>query len=1100
MALRSASQRRLLAMLAVNRGSVVSTERLCESLALSKGALRTAISRLRDSVGDQILLTVPPGYMITADPFDITLAERLIDKAGSEPSEDALKHLAEAIDLWRGPSLVEFADEEWAHIEAIRLDELRTRAEELRAQALLSLGEPAKAVGFLEPFVVAHPLRDRPQRLLIEALHSDGRTVEALRSYQAYRRYLADTTGAEPSAETQAVERAIAEGKTIEQWIERDAPLAKQPDTTILFTDVVNSTQLWEQDAALMSRSLRLHDEALRKIIETNGGEVFSNPGDSFGAAFARSTDAVVAAVECQQRLGAIDWVDGPPLTVRMGLHRGLAERRDGNFFGAPLNLCARVCAIADGGQILLTSAVDAGRQWQLIPCGHHQLKGVAEPTELFQIGSHQFANIKTNGSQLSNIPAISADLLGREAELRELQDLLSQTSMLTLIGVGGVGKTRLSYAFADLQHDLFADGVWVAELANTRDLVSVLSAIAEALRVPAPASATGLADSVRGSDYLLILDNCEHVAAAVADVCQALLASSPRVKILTNSRERIGVDGEWIYRVFPLRAKGSAEGLFIQRARAVDVNVDPSELELVAEICQRLDRLPLAIELAAGMTRLMSLHEIAQRLDARLDLLRSSGRPAGINRHETLRSAIDWSYEGLTQEQQTLFRWLSVFRGGFTLPAVEYLAVGLQTPVVQLLGDLVDHSLVMVETGRDQTRYALLETIREYARDQLTQEGELDELFERHACWCEVLAKFTAEEAFGPNESRYIERLVTESLNLRAAISRLLDSGQLTRAGDLVLLMEDFAYCASALAELVGPVMQHGAVDGHPQRRRLLSIELIRRSTSDTTAGRAELAQELADGLRPDDPGSMQIVVLLIANALHLAQDPDYLAAVAERARAEADPVERARLLTAALLGTFYADGLPKLQSSVVEAIDAAKQAGMKRLLIPAASMACLGGLAAGATRQATSLAKPILANLKELPEFSIMSSGLVTMYTEAAVQAELPLSEQLAAVKCLKPTLSGDFNRLGLALARLVECHCDVSIAVRAVGACAADSRSKFSWNQRETILASATERLGAEEVHRLVDEGSTAERSDLYREMWALLAPHMVADENR
>ncbi len=547
----SAPQRRLLALLAVHRGSVVSSDRLCDLLALSPGALRTAISRLRASVGSDVLVTVPPGYMVAAEVCDATLAERLIDTRDEDTAEGALDHLSTALSLWHGPSLAEFAGESWAHLEAKRLDGLRIRGEVLRAEVLMELGEVSQAISYLEPFVEEHPLRDQPHRMLMEALHRDGRTSEALRSFHHYRTYLAETTGAEPSIATQLLETAIATGQAPE-------PHAAGPD-----------------------RLLR-----------------------------------------------------------RRALPETLAASR-----------------------------------W----------------------------------------------LVGREAEMNEIGTLLAQTAMLTLTGVAGVGKTRLAYEFAATAAAGFADGASVAELADAKDFASVLTIVASSLGQPRMSDLSELATQVADRECLLVLDNCEHILNEVAAVCRSLLNSPGAITLLATSRERVGVAGEWTYRVRPLRDDGSAEAIFAKRARSLGIAMKPDDLALVTDICTGLDRLPLAIELAASMTRLLSLQEIAKRLDQRpLDLLQNSRRSSNLKRHRTLRSAIDSSYEALDEEQRVLFQRISALRGELTLATAELLTADLSTPTIHILGALVDHSLLSVDTAGKHTTYTMLQTLRAYGLDRL--------------------------------------------------------------------------------------------------------------------------------------------------------------------------------------------------------------------------------------------------------------------------------------------------------------------------------------------------------------------------------------------
>ena len=385
-----------------------------------------------------------------------------------------------------------------------------------------------------------------------------------------------------------------------------------------------------------------------------------------------------------------------------------------------------------------------------------------------------------------------------------------------------------------------------------------------------------------------------------------------------------------------------------------------------------------------------------------------------------------------------------------------------------------------------------MLETIRAYARERSSELDEIDTWVDRHIGWCHRHVADMTAVSTGASEASAIDRIVAETDNLRAAISRLRRLGRSDEAADLVLGLEDLAYAANPIAELIQPLVEDGTVEGHPARRRLLGIELIRRSTADGTEGRAELAEQLVAGLSPDDPGSLRIPVMLIANALRQPDDTTSLEELAVQAHAEPDPAERARLLVAALLGTFFARDLPKPPEQVNEAIAAAEAAQMTRLLIPIGAAACMGGLTSGDLDDVVATVRPLLDHLVELPTPSIMASGLVVTYTEAAVQAGAPAGDRVAAVRHLGPVLKGDFNRLGLALARLVQQDGDHDVPVRAVGACSRAGRSNFSSRQIDAILGAARDAIGEARVDELLAEGATAERSDLYRTMWEQLHP--------
>lgn len=854
-----------------------------------------------------------------------------------------------------------------------------------------------------------------------------------------------------------------------------------------LFSDIVDSTAHWDTDATGMAESLRRHDRVVRATLERHGGVIMSNPGDGFGAVFDADADALAAAAAAQHELADIDWADGPALTVRMGMDSGDAEFRDGNYFGPTVNRAARVGDAGHGGQILIGPNVGVTHDIVVRHLGAYRLKGVREPVPIAQVGTSEFPRLRVPDSRRSNLPMPPNELVGRSSDHDQVLELLDRHRLVTVSGMGGIGKTRLTQAVAESALNRFDDGVWFAELASCHDLRSLISVTANALGVPVTEDAHRLGELVQGHSLLLVLDNCEHVADDVRHLCEALLTTGVRLRILTSSRERLGVVNEAVYPLLPLASTSDAGTVFRHRAATAGVDVDRLDGAVCAEICDRLDRIPLAIELAAATCRVLSPEQILERLDQRFQLLRGDARTSSRGRHETLRSAIDWSYESLEPEQQAMFRRLSVFRGGFGIEAAEHVAADLGEPAVFLLTDLVDRSLLTAVANTPRARYFMLETIRAYAQDRSDDSGETADSIDRHIDWCHRHVAGMVSHAVGSTEASAIEQLVVERANLRAAITRLQQLGRQDEAADLVLGLEDIAYAANPLAELVQPLVADGTVDRHPARKRLLGIELIRRSTADGTAGRAELAEDLSRDLARDDPGSLQIPVMLIANALRRADDPTYLDDLLAAAHGTRDDAERARLLVAALLGTFFDPELDKPPSRVDEALAAVEAAGLMRLQIPIGAATCMGGLATGDHGRVVETVRPILSCLVELATPSIMASGFVVTYTEAAVRAKAAPADRVAAVRHLGPVLQGDFNRLGLALARLVQQDGHHDLAVRAVGACSRVGRSRFSSEQIDAILTAAAAELGQARVDQLVTTGEESERSDLYREMW-------------
>ena len=448
---------------------------------------------------------------------------------------------------------------------------------------------------------------------------------------------------------------------------------------TFLFTDIEGSTRRWEADADAMRAALLVHDEVLRTAIQSHGGFLFSHTGDGVAAAFASPASAVDAAVAAQRAL---------ELPVRMGLATGEAELRDGDYFGTVLNRAARVMAAGHGGQILvadstagLLSGVD------LMDLGPRRLRDLPNPITVYQLHAPglrtDFPPLRGVDSNPGNLRPASTRLIGRESEVAEIDAAVRSHRLVTLTGVGGVGKTRLALEVAASLADEFPDGVWVFELAAVTDPAAVPDAVAAVLGIiqqPGKSVSESVAGALEGRVRLLVLDNCEHVLDAAADLIEAILAQSATVKILATSREGLGVPDE---QVRPVRSLDAATGidsaavtLFVERAQGIASGfsmVDGGEAAAVIEICQRLDGIPLAIELAASRMASMTASEMRDRLDHRFRLLVGSRR--GLERHQTLRHAVAWSYELLNDAEKGLLTRCSVFAGGFNLQSASAVA-----------------------------------------------------------------------------------------------------------------------------------------------------------------------------------------------------------------------------------------------------------------------------------------------------------------------------------------------------------------------------------------------------------------------------------------
>ena len=514
---------------------------------------------------------------------------------------------------------------------------------------------------------------------------------------------------------------------------------------TFLFTDVEGSTRLWAEHPEAMDQAMTRHDALLRTAIDAHAGFVFSTAGDGVGAAFSRPGDAASAALDAQRALHADRWAELPlPLRVRMGLHTGVAYERAGDYFGPEVNLAARVMAAAWGGQILCTGAVVPIADVATDPLGEHRLRDIPGDTPLHQVVDpglpSGFPPPRTLDVTPSTLPAQRSTFVGRQEDIGAVRRLLLERRLVTLTGPGGAGKTRLAIEIAGREQPLRPGGTYFTDLGSIQDDEHVVATCARACLVLPDAGRPPLdqlIDAIDGRPALIVLDNCEHVLDAAADLTDRVLGACPAVRVVATSRAPLELPDEHLYVVRPLEtATGSDAGrLFVERAHAGGADgVDPAD-PAIAALCARLDGMPLAIELAAARTRTMTPSEILARVDRRLDAF--GGRRRGTpERHQTLRATIDWSYELLDEPGRAAFDRLAVFAGSFDTPAAAAVIGGDEGVAEEVLTTLVARSMVATQEVRDgRRRFRLLETLRAYAEDRLRERpGGLESATAAHA------------------------------------------------------------------------------------------------------------------------------------------------------------------------------------------------------------------------------------------------------------------------------------------------------------------------------------------------------------------------------
>lgn len=583
--------------------------------------------------------------------------------------------------------------------------------------------------------------------------------------------------------------------------------VATRMSGTFFFTDIEGSTGRWDRQPEQMAADLAVHDDLLREVIETNGGDVFKHMGDGFCAVFPTPQDGVRAAAESQRRLAATDWQVEGGIRVRMGLHHGEALSVGGDYFGPSLNRSARIMAAGHGGQILVSDIV--ARQVDghvegidVTDLGEQRLRGLSDHERLHQVDlagtSGTFPPLRVLTSYQHNLPHQLSTIVGRGTDVEQLTDHLKQSRLVTLTGVGGCGKSRLALEAAVEVLPRFAQGVWLAEMAplTSDEFVAMKLAVnlGHGERLAGvddgdqDAILAGLCKAIGADDLLIVIDNCEHLLRPIAQAVRTLLEGCPNVRVLATSREALAVPGEQVFTVPPLPAPvdadtvaavvSSASGeLFLDRARSIspDFQLTDENAPAIASICRRLDGLPLAVELAAARVQMLGPEQIDQRLADSLRLLRGRSATA-TERHQTLLATMEWSHDLLDEDERALFRGLAVFRGGFTLEAAERVC-GFgpidELDVMDLLEGLVSRSLVSFRPG-ERPRYVLLEVVRQFAERKLQESDDVDELVARHFDWVLELV----EEARPVEVAQGTERLLPERHNIRAAFERAVDRG----------------------------------------------------------------------------------------------------------------------------------------------------------------------------------------------------------------------------------------------------------------------------------------------------------------------------------
>jgi predicted ATPase/class 3 adenylate cyclase len=576
---------------------------------------------------------------------------------------------------------------------------------------------------------------------------------------------------------------------------------------TLVFTDMEGSTALLQALGDRYRELLADHHRLIREAFARQGAEERGSAGDGLYFAFPAARAAVQAAIDAQLAMAAHSWPDGIPVRDRMGLHTGEPWNVSEGYVGLDVHRAARICAAGHGGQILISQtthdliADDVRPPLGFLDLGSHSLRSIDAPQRLYQVVApgleRDFPPPRTSDAGRNNLKLEVTSFIGREREIEEASQMLEHSALLTLTGPGGVGKTRVGLRLARVLLDRFEDGTWIVECGALTDPAFVLPSVVSAIGLNEAAGRSLLAalvDHLRAKRLLLVLDDSDPVLSGCAELAEALVRSCPSVRILVTSREALGVNGEAILPIASLttpeagpamRARDIEEvpavRLFVDRARAVQPSfaVTDQNAPALAQLTRRLDGIPLALELAAARVRALPVEQIAARLDDRFRLL-TGGSRTSVARHQTLRATIDWSYDLLTEPERAILRRLSAFAGGATLEAAESVCAGDDVDaidVLDLLGRLVEKSLVFIDPTLAEARFRLLETVREYARTRLVEAGEGDAALRRHRDWYLALVDEASPAFFqGPEPAEWLQRLDMEHDDLRSAMEWCLD------------------------------------------------------------------------------------------------------------------------------------------------------------------------------------------------------------------------------------------------------------------------------------------------------------------------------------
>lgn len=1082
----SDKERALLAALLLHRGRAVAAPVLADGLWAGEPprtaikTLQTYVLRLRGRLGRTTIETVPTGYRLAVAPEDVdaTAFEALL--SAPRPGMDWAEAVGRALGAWRGRPYEDLADWLPAMAEAARLEELRRLAEEERARWQVGSGCHAEAVGDLEALVAAEPFREARWELLMLALYRSGRQADALRAYQRARAALCGELGIEPGAALRDLEQAILvqapgleppesprweRASLLGQWgagtgggtgagpgrsaVAGAGQAAMWPPASwagavaLLFTEIVASAALWERYPAAMPEAVAAQRAAIERAVKAHGGSVLQAAGDDVQAVFPRAGPAVAAALDAQRALAAQDWDTTGELEVGMALHAGSVEERDGRLFGPAIHRVTGLAQAAAGGQVLVSAAAaELARpelaEGHLLDLGTWSFPGIQRAERVFQLVhdclARAPARLRSGQPGTGTLPLTRTNFVGRQAEGEEVASLLG-SSLVTLTGEGGVGKTRLALEVARSVRERYPGGAWFCDLAPVSDGGEVVGQVAATLGIrPEPAGPEledTLVGALRFADLLLVLDNCEQVAAAAGNLCRRLSQSSSGLGLLATSRCPLQVPGERVVRLAPLAVaasgSGSADGggpapavrLLLDRAHAAGVALDPDDPALTG-IAGQLDGLPLALELAAPRLVSLTTADLLDCLSRPFDFDLLASPVASPPRHRTLRATLDWSYGLLSESARRLLAACSVCSQGWTLEAAHRLGSAVGVPpraATRVMVELTEQSLVkQARPLEGEGRYQMLQTVRHYAMERLTDQGGREAVARAHADYYTGLAERAAAQCPGPQEGSWACRLEAELGNLRAAFRSSRESGWWDLAGRLLDALTDELVMRERLevGRWGAALLEEEHLDDHQARAAASAVA----ANLAMVEGRMADAVALSlDALGAEHPGcrswlARNNLVLLSAVGLGPGRAQEHLAAMAAEHSGPGEPMAVAvALFDRALVASFTSrpeDGLAPSEQLVALG---------RRLASP--SVTAMGLLSIGRARLATSpeVAGPALHQALDLA-LAARSSLLAREATRALIELRACQGDRAQALEALGHLLvqfraSGDLTQ---------------------------------------------------------------------------------------